>query len=144
MKKILLLIPILLLISCGDSQEIKKDKSKDVKTNLDTSFLDKVDEDKIALISVIYNVPSKNVKSIIINFNKKYDYLFWNNINCDAECYVKIINEISTEINLPKEKVSLIIFKYRFSSEYIENYDIDDGSSSDVDYPYTSDYDNFR
>ena len=59
MNKVLLIISsFFILLSCGDNKELEKKQEIKVENNdVDMDFLNDVNEGKIALISIINNVP---------------------------------------------------------------------------------------
>lgn len=108
MKKIIFLVSVFFIISCGQKVETPEQKEQKIakKVNREIEY----NVDKLVFISYIEKSPLSEVKSVISDYYKQY---YNPDIYFDkAEDYQEIIESISNEHNLSNRKVASILFAY--------------------------------
>jgi len=113
MKKIIIIL-LISVVGCN------KDKENVVQTKGDEPLSQKEEatdranfkmifaNEKIALIAIKNKIPSDSVYLILNNYYNKTGHSFVSEI----EVYEKIIDSISKDLKIPKEKVASLIFDF--------------------------------
>ena len=127
----LILLFALLFFGCNKKEEVKENESsEDNGQEVSAFFTDLIlnqEDEKIALLSIIKNTQKDTVKLILKEYLSEADNVFKSQEN--KTDYLKIIDLISNKFNMNKNKVSSIIFSYKYEmltqedvvNEYKEN-----------------------
>lgn len=86
--------------------------------------LRQIDQEKIALFSIIYKIDKTKIVDIIVLYETKIGY------NDDADYLEKVIDTISEKKQFPKEEVAKIIFSYKY--ELLTKQEIEDNYSDEL------------
>ena len=131
MKKILIILLIKIFISCDYSipQESSKEESlsneevKELESELADMFLE-FESEKIVLISIIKDLPTEKVKSVLGEYKSK-TFIYQDKIE-DPNYITKIVDTIAKKNNLSKKMTASIIFSFEYEfitrDEIIDEY----------------------
>jgi len=122
MKTINLIIFILTMTSCSNSEDINSEdtkKNNETKTDLEICYemADmslKYDSEKIFLISIIKGIPYKKTNSILKEYIAKTDYYEYYKTDKSPQSFIKLVHTISNTNNLSKKLTASIIFSYKY------------------------------
>ena len=144
MNKLILVISLFFL-SCGnkqsDEETSKLNKTKTNQTSTGFDFVTSLDNEKLALIAIMKNIPEDTLGLIM------KDYIVatednWESIEKDFD-YTKIVNSLSTKYKMKRTKIANIIFSYKYEmvtkDEIQENFR-ESIEETDIQYSENPDY----
>lgn len=140
------LVLIVSSVSCeNEKQSAKPEKVENTLTEIEREYeranssLD-WDSEKIALISILKNIPIDKSREILSDYKVKTNRLYF---NVNESHYHKILDSIARKHGLPLNKVADFIFSFNYemitSDEVVEDF-IDSEGMYRQDYEYSDRY----
>ena len=126
MKNVLYLATLATIIfSCNKSENKKKLNEEQIQAESykNADFELESYKEKIALLSIIKNIPTDSLYLVIREYYSKTECLEGNEYE-DNYNYTKIVNAISLKLKMPENKIANLIYDFKYemiTKEDVEN-----------------------